>query len=81
MVAFPEFYRTSTWATAVSFLALGCAVQIGVRLPFWGSPALSDILMRDWPLISGGTLLASPTLPNSQAQAQELISFLDGRKF
>lgn len=81
VVAFPEFYRTSTWATAVSFLALGCAVQIGVRLPFWGSPALSDILMRDWPLISGGTLLASPTLPDSQAQAQELISFLDGRKF
>ena len=79
VITFPEFFRTSTWATAVSFLSLGFAVQIGTRLPFWGSPALARVLLEEWPQISGGTLLASPSLPDSQAQAQQIAAFLRDR--
>jgi len=74
VISFPEFHRTATWALAVSFLALGFTVQIGTRLPFWGSPALSEILLKDWPEVSGGTLLASASLPDGQTQGQQLIS-------
>jgi hypothetical protein len=77
VISFPEFYRTATWALAVSFVALGFTVQIGARLPFWGSPAVSEILRRDWPEISGGALLASASLPDAQTQAQQLISTID----
>jgi len=80
VIAFPEFFRASTWATAVSFLSLGFAVQIGTPLPFWGSPAISEILLKDWPKLSGGTLMASPSLPSSQAQAEEILSFLQAQK-
>lgn len=80
VVAFPEFFRASTWATAVSFFSLGYAVQIGTRLPFWGSPSLTEIILHEWPKITGGTLLASPSLPDSQTQAKEIISFLEARK-
>jgi len=80
VVAFPEFFRASTWATAVSFLSMGFPVQIGNRLPFWGSPSLTEIVLKEWPKITGGTLMASPSLPNSQAQAEEIISFLEARK-
>jgi len=79
VITFPEFFRTSTWAAAVSFLSLGFAVQIGTHLPFWGSPALTEILLKEWPQISGGTVLASPNLPNHQAQADEIGTFLKGR--
>jgi len=78
-IAFPEFFRTSTWATAVSFLSLGFAVQIGTRLPFWGSPPLSEVLLKEWPKISGGRLLTSPKLSESQAQAQEITTFFRDR--
>jgi len=80
VISFPEFFRASTWATAVSFLALGCAVQIGTRLPFWGSPALTEILLKEWPGVSGGVLLASPSVPDGRTQALEISSFLDVRK-
>ncbi len=76
VITFPEFFRTSTWTTAVSFLSLGFAVQIGTRLPFWGSPPLTKVLLKEWPRISGGKLLASPRLPDSQAQAEEIGTFL-----
>ena len=79
VITFPEFFRTSTWATAVSFLSLGFAVQIGTRLPFWGSPPLVQVLLKEWPQISGGTLLASPSLPDIQTQAQEIATFLKDR--
>jgi hypothetical protein len=79
VISFPEFYRTSTWALAVSFLSLGFSVQVGTRLPFWGSPSLTDILLQQWPKISGGTLLAQPSLPRSEAQAQEIIAFLESQ--
>ncbi len=79
LITFPEFFRTSTWATAVSFLSLGFAVQIGTRLPFWGSPPLAEVLLKEWPQISGGTLLASPSLPDAQAQAQEIATLLKDR--
>ena len=77
VISFPEFHRTATWACAVSFLALGFTVQIGTRLPFWGSPAVSEILLRDWPEISGGALLASAGLPDGRTQAQQLISAIE----
>jgi hydroxylamine reductase (hybrid-cluster protein) len=80
MIAFPEFSRTSTWATAVTFLSLGFAVQIGSPLPFWGSPLLSDILLKQWPKISGGALLASPSASPSLMQAEEILSFLKTRR-
>jgi hypothetical protein len=73
--AFPEFYRASTWATAVSLFALGCAVQIGIRLPFWGSPALPEIIQK-WQEITGGTLLTAPQLPGPDAQAEALLGLL-----
>ena len=77
MISFLEFHRTATWACAVSFLALGFTVQIGTRLPFWGSSAVSEILLRDWPEISGGALLASAGLPDGRTQAQQLISAIE----
>ena len=79
VVALPEFFRASTWAAAVSFLSLGFAVQIGTSLPFWGSPSLTDVLLKDWPKISGGVLMASPGHPDGQTQAQELSAFLKAR--
>ena len=79
VVALPEFFRASTWAAAVSFLSLGFAVQIGTSLPFWGSPSLTEVLLKDWPKISGGVLMASPGHPDSQTQAQELLAFLKAR--
>ena len=74
--AFPEFYRASTWASAVSLLSLGFSVQVGVRLPFWGSPSLTEVLKKEWQKIAGGTLLAAPVLPDASTQAEELASFL-----
>lgn len=80
VITFPEFFRPSTWATAVSFLSLGFAVQIGTQLPFWGSPSLTEILLQEWPKTSGGTLLASPSLPEGQVQAKEILSLLEERR-
>jgi hydroxylamine reductase (hybrid-cluster protein) len=74
--AFPEFYRASTWAAAVSLLSLGFTVQIGARLPFWGAPSLTESLLADWPKMTGATLLASPSLPDPAAQVQELLSVI-----
>ncbi|HYL79826.1 MAG TPA: hypothetical protein VEU07_03385, partial [Candidatus Acidoferrum sp.] len=76
VVAFPEFYRMSSWASAVSLLALGLTVQIGIRLPFWGSPWLAQTLPGEWRKITGGTLLAAPALPDARAQAEELAACL-----
>ena len=80
IIGFPEFYRTSTWATAVSFLSLGFTVQIGTRLPFWGSPSLTEVLLKDWPEMTGGKLLASPALPDDKTQAEEMVSYLKARR-
>jgi len=80
-VSFPELARASTWAAAVSFLSLGLAVQLGTQLPFWGSPSLSEVLLKDWPKISGGSLLASPSLADGQTQAREIISHIQSRSF
>jgi hydroxylamine reductase (hybrid-cluster protein) len=77
VIAFPEFFRASTWATAVSLLSLGFMVQIGSSLPFWGSPALTEVLLKDWPDLSGGRLLASPAVPDGETQAREIFSCLD----
>lgn len=79
-IAFPEFFKTSSWADAVSFLSLGFGVQIGTHLPFWGSPPLTEVLIKEWPKISGGTFMASPILPDGRAQAEELLSFLSARR-
>jgi hypothetical protein len=81
VVSFPEIARASSWAAAVSFLSLGFAVQLGSPLPFWGSPPLSEILLKDWPKISGGALLASPTLPDWQTQAREMLAYIQARSF
>ena len=81
VVSFPEFFRASTWAAAVSFLSLGFTVQIGTKLPFWGSPSLSEVLLKDWPQISGGAFLASPSLPDGQAQAREMVAHIRSRTF
>jgi hypothetical protein len=80
VVSFPEFSRASTWATAVTFLSLGFAVQIGNPLPFWGSPELSEALLKEWPKISGGALLASPGQSTGQGLAQGLLAFLETRR-
>jgi len=80
VIAFPEFSKTSTWATAVSFLSLGFTVQIGTRLPFWGSPSLTEILLKEWPKISGGKLLTSPNPPDVQVQAREILSLMEERR-
>jgi hypothetical protein len=74
--AFPEFYRTSTWATAVSLLSVGCTVQVGTRLPFWGSPALTEAITGEWQRIAGATLLAAPALPDVGRQAEEVAAHL-----
>jgi hypothetical protein len=81
VVSFPEIARASTWAAAVSFLSLGLAVQLGTQLPFWGSPSLSEVLLKDWPKISGGALLASPSPADGQTQAREMISHIQSRSF
>jgi len=81
VVSFPELSRTSTWALAVSFLSLGFTVQLSTQLPFWGSPSLSEVLLKEWPRISGGILLASPTVPDGQTQAQEIRSYIKSRRF
>jgi len=80
VIAFPEFYRASSWAKAVSFLSMGFAVQIGTHLPFWGSPSFTEVLTKDWPKVSEGVLMAGPSLPDGQTQARELLSFLETRK-
>lgn len=80
LISFPEFYRTSTWATAVTFLSLGFTVQIGARLPFWGSPSLAEVLLKDWPEMTGGKWLASPALPEERIQAEEMIAYLKSRR-
>jgi hypothetical protein len=74
--AFPEFHQPVTWATAVGLLSLGCAVQVGVRLPCWGSPGLAGVLTTEWPAIAGGRLLAAPALPDPVVQGEELASLL-----
>jgi hypothetical protein len=76
VVAFPEFFRASTWASAVSLLSLGFTVQIGTRLPFWGSPWLAGAMKTEWQKITGGTFLADPALPEPRAQAAELAARL-----
>jgi hypothetical protein len=76
VVAFPEFFRAATWASAVSLLSLGFTVQIGIRLPFWGSPWLAELMKTEWQKITGGTLLATPALPEARAQAEELAACL-----
>jgi hypothetical protein len=76
VVAFPEFFRAATWACAVSLLSLGYTVQIGTRLPFWGSPWLAELIKTEWQKITGGTLLADPALPEPRAQAEELAACL-----
>jgi len=76
VVAFPEFFRTSTWASAISMLSLGFTVQIGTRLPFWGSPWLAELMRTEWQKITGGTLLVAPALPEPRAQAEELAACL-----
>jgi len=81
VVSFPEFSKTSTWAVAVSFLSMGFTVQLGTQLPFWGSPSLSQVLSKEWPRISGGILLASPSLPDGPTQAQEIRSYIKSRSF
>jgi hydroxylamine reductase (hybrid-cluster protein) len=78
--AFPEFFRASTWAGAVSLLSLGFTVQIGIRLPFWGSPWLAQTLPGEWQKITGGTLLATPSLPDARAQAEELAACFRAKK-
>jgi hypothetical protein len=80
VIAFPEFYRASSWAKAVSFLSMGFAVQIGTHLPFWGSPSLTEVLTKDWPKVSEGVLMARASVPDGQTQADELLSFLETRK-
>ena len=80
-VSFPEFTRASSWAAAVSFLSLGFVVQIGTQLPFWGSPSLVEVLLKDWPAVCGGILLASPSVPDGQTQAREMISHIQPRSF
>jgi len=75
-VAFPEFYRASTWAGAAALVSLGFAVQIGVRLPFWGSPWLAQTLPKEWEKLTGGRLLAPPALPEARVQAEELARTL-----
>jgi hypothetical protein len=79
VLSFTEFFRASTWAAAVTFLSLGFAVQVGIKLPFWGSLFLSEVLLKDWPQISGGILLASPGLPDAQTQAREIIAHIRSR--
>ncbi len=74
VAAFPEFFRSATWASAVSLLSLGFTVQIGTRLPFWGSPWLAELMRTEWQKITGGVLLVSPALPESRAQAEELAA-------
>ena len=81
VIAFPEFYRASSWAKAVSFLSMGFAVQIGTHLPFWGSPSLTEVLTKDWPKVSEGVLMARASLPDGQTQADELLSFLRLERF
>jgi hypothetical protein len=78
--AFPEFYRASTWAAAASLLSLGFTVQIGARLPFWGAPSLTESLLKDWPKMTGATLMASPGLPDPAAQVQELLTVIRTRR-
>jgi hypothetical protein len=78
--AFPEFYRASTWAAAASLLGLGFTVQIGTRLPFWGAPSLTESLLKDWPKMTGATLLASPSLPEPAAQVEELLTVIRSRQ-
>ena len=74
--AFPEFYRASTWAAAVSLLSLGCTVQVGTRLPFWGSPSLTEAITGEWQRMTGARLLAAPALPDAGRQAEELAAHL-----
>ncbi len=76
VASFPEFFRASTWAGAVSLLSLGFTVQIGIRLPFWGSPWLAQVMQTEWQKITGGTLLVAPALPEPRAQAEELAACL-----
>jgi len=76
VVAFPEFFRAATWASAVSLLSLGLTVQIGTRLPFWGSPWLAALMQTEWQKMTGGTLLVAPALPEPRAQAEELAACL-----
>jgi hydroxylamine reductase (hybrid-cluster protein) len=78
--AFPEFYRASTWAAAASLLGLGFTVQIGTRLPFWGAPSLTESLLKDWPKMTGATLLASPSLPEPAALVEELLTVIRSRR-
>lgn len=75
IAVFPEFFRTSTWASAVTFLALGFPVQVGIRLPFWGSPALAPVITEEWPRITGAKLLTGPVVPDAPAQAEEIAAF------
>jgi hypothetical protein len=78
--AFPEFYRASTWAVAASLLSLGFTVQIGARLPFWGAPSLTVSLLTDWPNMTGATLMASPSLPEPETQAEEILAVIRTRR-
>jgi len=71
--SFPEFFRASTWATAVAVFALGFPVQIGIRLPFWGATPLPTIF-EQWGQLTGGNLLTAASVPGPAAQADELLA-------
>jgi len=75
-VAVPECYRASTWTGALGLVSLGFPVQIGARLPFWGSPWLAQTLPAELQTLTGGRLLAGPSQPEPRAQGEELAACL-----
>ncbi|MBU1209251.1 MAG: hypothetical protein KKH04_20370 [Proteobacteria bacterium] len=73
LVSFPEINHWSSIALSFGFLSWGIPVQIGTPLPFWGSPELTEVFLKELKKISGAEFLIAPSLPGPEEQAEELL--------
>jgi len=73
VAVFPEVHRWSYLSAAFGLLSLGIPVQIGTRLPFWGSPELTDVFFKELKSTCGTEFLVAPSLASAEEQSEEIL--------
>jgi len=73
LASFPEIHYFSSISLSFSLLSLGIPVQIGTRLPFWGSPELTEVFGKELKKICRAEFLIAPTLAGPEEQAREIL--------
>jgi len=76
VAVFPEMHRWASVSWAFGLLSLGIPVQIGTRLPFWGSPELAEVLVKKLKGICRAEFLVAPSLAGPEEQAEEILHLL-----